>query len=86
MDGLLTASEAGSIGLAFITGKYYRGEITLSQTELNTEGAFPVYFLQGNIKVPTRSILGRLIARDAPYTFTMQVHALEGSILDYVVR
>ncbi len=85
-DGLLAADEVERIGLAFIRGIYYRGEVTISQTKLVTEGAFPVYHLEGSIKIPSRNSLGRLIFQDSPYTFKMQVHALEGSILGYEVR
>jgi len=85
-DGLLAADEVERIGLAFIQGTYYRGEVTISQTKLVTEGAFPVYHLEGSIKIPSRNPLGRLISQDSPYTFKMRVHALEGSILGYEVR
>ena len=85
-EGLLAVDEAVRVGLEFIKGTYYRGEVTVNQTKLVTEGAFPVYHLEGSIKVPSRSPLGRLTSQDSPYTFKMQVHALEGSILGYEVR
>jgi hypothetical protein len=85
-EELLAADGVERIGLKFIRGKYYRGEITINQTTLVTEGAFPVYHLEGSIKIPSRNPLGRLISKDSPYTFKMQVHALEGSILGYEVR
>ncbi len=85
-DGLLAADEVERIGLAFIKGTYYRGKVTINQTTLVNEGAFPVYRLEGTIKIPSRSPLGRLVAQDLPYTFKMQVHALEGSILGYELR
>lgn len=83
---LLAAKEAQRIGLEFIRGKYYRGKITINQTELVTTGAFPVYHLEGSIKMQSRSLLGRLIFPESPYTFKMQVHAREGSILGYELR
>ena len=83
---LLAADEAQRIGLEFIQGKYYRGKITISQTELVSEGSFPVYHLEGSIKIIPRNILGRLISQDSPYTFKMQVHALDGSILSYELK
>ena len=83
---LLAADEAQRIGLEFIRGIYYRGKVSLNQTKLVTEGAFPVYHLEGSIKVPSRNVLGRLLSSDAPYTLKMQVHAIEGSILDYELR
>lgn len=83
---LLAADEAQKIGLKFIQGTYYRGKATINQTKLVTEGAFPVYHLEGSIKISSRNILGRLISQDSPYTFKMQVHALEGSILNYELR
>jgi len=83
---LLAMDEAQRIGLGFIQGTYYRGKVTLSQTKLVTEGAFPVYHLEGSIKIPSRNILGKLVSQDLPYTFKMQVHALDGSILGYEVR
>ena len=85
-EELLAADEARRIGLKFIQGTYYRGKVTINQTKLVTEGAFPVYHLEGSIKIPSRNPLGRLISQDSPYTFRMQVHALKGSILGYEVR
>ena len=85
-EGLLAVDEAKRIGLEFIKGIYYRGKVTISQTRLVTEGAFPVYHLEGSITISSRNPLGRLIFQDLPYTFRMQVHALEGSILGYEVR
>ncbi len=85
-DGLLAADEVERIGLEFIEGIYYRGKVTISQTKLVTEGVFPVYYLEGSIKISSRNSLGRLVSQDSPYTFKMQVHALEGSILGYEVR
>jgi hypothetical protein len=82
---LLAADEAQRVGLRFIRGIYYRGKITINQTKLVTEGTFPVYHLEGSIKVPSRNPLGRLTSPESPYTFRMQVHALEGSILGYEV-
>lgn len=85
-EELLLANEAQQIGLEFIRGIYYRGKITVNQTKLVTEGDFPVYHLEGSIKVPSRNIMGRLISQDSPYTFTVRVHAREGSVLDYELR
>lgn len=83
---LLSEDEAHRVGLEFIKGTYYRGKITINQIKLVTEGTFPVYHLEGSIKMPSRSILGRLTSPDSPYTFKMQVHAVEGSILNYELR
>ena len=83
---LLPADEAQRVGLEFIRGIYYRGKVTINQTKLVTEGDFPVYHLEGSIKIPSRNPLGRLISPNPPYTFKMQVHALEGSILNYELR
>jgi len=81
----VAADEVERIDLAFIRGTYYWGKVTINQTRLVTEGAFPVYHLEGCIKIPSRNSLGRLIFQDSPYTFKMQVHALEGSMLGYEV-
>jgi len=84
--GLLAAGEVERIGLEFIKGTYYRGKVIIDQTKLVTEGTFPVYHLEGSIKIPSRNLLGRLISQDLLYAFKMQVHPLEGSILGYEVR
>lgn len=85
-EGLLAADEAKRIGLEFIRGIYYQGKVTINQTQLVTQGTFPIYYLEGSIKIPSRNILGRLISQDSPYIFKMQVHAVEGSILNYELR
>jgi len=83
---LMAAEDVERIGLKFIQGVYYRGKVSLTQTRLVTEGAFPVYHLEGSINASPRNILGRLISPDSPYSFKIQVHAIEGSILDYELR
>jgi hypothetical protein len=83
---VLSLGEAKSIGLQFIRGKYYQGQITVDEPRLVTDGAFPVYHLTGAIKMPSRSIISKIFAPAAEYTFNMQVHALEGSILNYEVK
>ena len=82
-EEILPLDEAQRIGLGFIQSKYYGAQITIGQTELATEGAFPVYHLVGNIKMRSRNIMGRLVCKEEGFTFKVQVHALEGSILSY---
>jgi hypothetical protein len=82
----LSPGEARSIGLQFIRGKYYQAQITVDEPRLVTDGAFLVYQLTGAIKMPSRTIISRIFAPAAEYTFNMQVHALEGSILSYEVK
>ena len=87
MGELLSAEEVKSIGLRFIQEKYYRGKVTISETRLVTGGTFPAYHLAGTIKLPSRSIMGRFVSpSDAPYTFSLEVHAQEGSIINYELR
>ncbi|MFC2002516.1 hypothetical protein ACFLV4_01010 [Chloroflexota bacterium] len=86
MEGLLPVDEVERIGLQFMRDKYYRGKLTVNETRLVTEGSSPVYHLVGSIKIESRSALGRLISPDSLYAFSMQVHALEGSIVNYEVR
>ena len=85
-EELLAADEAQQIGLEFIRGLYYRGKVNLRYVELVTEGAFPMYHLEGSITVPSRNVMGRMFYQDSPYTFQMQVHATEGSILGYELK
>ena len=82
---IISPDEARGIGLAFIQGKYYHGKITMGKPELVTKGAFPEYQLTGSIKMRTRGIVERIMYSPTQYTFTMQVHALEGRILNYEV-
>jgi hypothetical protein len=83
---VLPPGEARSIGLQFIRGKYYQGQIAVDEPRLVTDGAFPVYLLTGVIKMPSPSIISKIFAPPAEYTFDMQIHALEGSILNYEVK
>ena len=82
----LSAYEAERIGLDFIRDKYYRGKATISETKLVTEGAFPIYHCVGTIKMKPRGIMGRFVFTEAPYSFSVKVHALEGSIVSYELR
>lgn len=86
MAKLLSGDEAQRVGLRFIQGIYYRGKISINQIQLVTAGAFPVYHLEGTIQIPSRNLLGRLIAVETPYAFKMQVHAEDGNILNYELR
>ncbi len=82
----LSAVEAQRIGLSFIQEKYYRGKVTIDETELVTEGAFPVYHCVGTIKMKPRGVMGRFVFTEAPFTFDVKVHALNGSIVSYELR
>ncbi len=83
---ILPPGEARSIGLQFIRGKYYQAQVTIDEPSLVTNGAFPVYHLTGVIKMPSRGVVSRVFSPAAEYTFNMQIHALEGSILNYELR
>ena len=83
---ILPASEAKWIGFNFIQSKYHRAKVTVDRAGLATEGPFPVYHLEGNIVIPSRGTLSKLFSPAAEYTFKMQVHAVEGSILNYELR
>jgi hypothetical protein len=83
---ILPPAEARSIGLKFIHGKYYQGQITVDEPRLVTDGAFPVYHLTGHIKMPSRSIISKVFSPDVEYTFNMQIHAMDGGILNYELR
>jgi len=83
MEEPLSAVEAQSICLRFIQNKYWRGTATIDETILVTDGAFPAYHIVGKIKMKSRGVMGRFIFTEAPYTFTVKVHALEGSIVSY---
>jgi len=83
---ILPPDEAHWIGLKFIQGKYFRAQVTAGEPRLVTEGAFPVYHLEGSIKIPPRGMVSKLFSPAAVYTFNMQVHALDGSILSYELR
>ena len=83
----LLPSEVQRLGLKFIQSKHYNAKVTIDRTELITDGAVSVYHLGGSIKIPMRGMVAQLLYRQAPgYTFSMQVHAVEGSILSYELR
>ncbi len=82
----LSADEAQRIGLNFIQDTYYRGKVTINETKLVTEGAFTVYHCVGTIKMKPRGVMGRFVYTEAPYTFSVKVHALDGSIVSYELR
>ncbi|MBU2607908.1 MAG: hypothetical protein KKF26_01165 [Chloroflexi bacterium] len=78
-----SAAEAQKICLSFIQNKYWRGKAAIGETELVAGGAFPVYHIKGTIRMKSRGVMGRFIFTEAPYTFDVKVHALEGSIISY---
>jgi hypothetical protein len=86
MAELLSAYEAERIGLDFIRTKYWRGKVAIDQTELVTAGAFPVYHCAGTIKMKPRGIMGRFVFTEAPFSFSVRIHALEGSVVGYELR
>lgn len=86
MAETLSADEARKISQDFIQEKYYRGKATISETKLVTEGAFPVYHCLGTLKMKPRGVMGRFIFTEAPLSFSVKVHALDGSIVSYELR
>lgn len=86
MSEPLSAVEAQRISLRFIQEKYYRGKVTIDETELVTEGAFPVYHCVGTIKMKSRGVMGKFIFTETPYTFSVEVHARDGCIVSYELR
>ena len=82
----LSEDEAKRIGLGFIREKYYRGTVTISETKLVSDSAFPVYHFTGTIKMKPRGVMGRFVFTEPPFTFKVRVHGLEGSILGYEVN
>lgn len=83
---ILSPDEAQRIGLKFIQDKYFRAQVIAGEPRLVTEGTFPVYHLEGSIKIPPRGTISKLFSPAAVYTFKIQVHALDGSILSYELR
>ena len=83
---ILPPDEARRIGLQFIHGKYYQAQLTIDEPRLVTGGAFPVYHLTGAIKMSSRSIISKVFAPASEYTFEMQIHAIDGGILNYEVK
>jgi len=80
---LVPAGKAKSIGFSFIQNKYHRAKVTIDQVSLVTDGAFPVYHLKGNLEIPSRGTISTFLSPASEYVFEIQVHAQEGSILNY---
>ena len=83
---ILPPDEAKWISLRFIQTKYFRAQVTVNEAELVTEGAFPVYHLEGTVKIPPRGTVSKIFSPAAEYTFKMQIQAIDGSILSYELR
>ena len=86
MAETLSANEAQKISLDFIQEKYYRGKATVSDTKLVTGGAFPLYHCVGTVKMKPRGVMGRFVSTEDPFSFSVKVHALDGSIVSYELR
>ena len=85
-EEIILPDRAQRIGLKFLQGKYYHGKITIDEPELVTKEASPVYELTGSIKMQSRGVVSKIMSPPTKYTFNIQVHALEGSILNYELR
>ena len=81
-EEMLTPDEARRVSLSFIQSTYHGAKVTIDQAKLVTKGA-PVYHVEGSIKMPSRSLLGRFAFPPEKFTVKVQVHAMDGSILDY---
>ncbi len=81
-----SVAEAQTICLRFIQSKYWRGKATIDETQLVSNGPFPVYHIRGTIKMKARGVMGKFIFTEAPYTFNVRVNALEGSIVSYELQ
>ena len=84
-DGrMISPEEARSVSLRFMRGKFYRGTVTVGRVEVSSDRSS--YHLSGNIEIPSRGVLSRLLSPPSKYTFTMQVDVSDGRILGYEVR
>lgn len=79
----LTQDEAQGIGRRFLLNRYPSAKITFSKVALTTERAVPLYHLEGNIKIPSGSLISQLLWRSEQYIFKIQVSALEGKVLSW---
>jgi hypothetical protein len=79
----LTQDEAQGIGRRFLLNRYPNAKITFGKVMLATKENAPLYHLEGNIKIPSGSLISQLFWPSKPYTFKIQVSALEGKILNW---
>jgi hypothetical protein len=79
----LTQDEAQGIGRRFLLNRYPSAKITFNKVMLATKEAAPLYHLEGDIKIPSGSLISQLLWPSKPYTFKIQVSALEGKVLNW---
>lgn len=79
----LTHGEAQGIGRRFLLNRYPSAKITFSKVMLATKEAASLYHLEGNITIPSGSLISQLLWPSKPYIFKIQVSALEGKVLNW---
>lgn len=83
----LTRDEAEEIGQRFLSGRYPGAKITFDKATLDIKGASPLYYLEGQIRMPLRSMIFRpfssLFLPPDQFTFKMKIHATQGKLLSW---
>lgn len=79
----LTQDEAQGIGMRFLLHRYPSAKITFSKVMLTTKDAAPSYYLEGNIKIRSGSLISQLLWPSEQYIFKIQVSALEGKLISW---
>ena len=83
----LTRDEAEEIGKRFLASRHPGAKITFEKATLDTKGASPLYYLEGKLRMPLRSLWFRPISSmfmpPEELTFKMKIHATEGKLLSW---
>jgi len=82
----LTQDEAQGIGMRFLLNRYPDAKVTFTKVALTTERAVPLYYLEGNIKIRSGSLISQLLWRSEQYIFKIQVSALKGEVLSWELK
>ena len=82
---ILTPFMARQAALKFLRGLFYRDEITVTNTSLDTSLTPPAYRITGTIVSKPRNPVCLLMHGKTTSVFSAHVNALTGTVTDYDV-
>jgi hypothetical protein len=82
---ILTPFMAKQAALKFLKGLFYRDEIAVTNTSLDTSLEPPAYHVTGTIVSKPRNPVGLLLHGKTTAVFSAHVNALSGTVTDYDV-
>ena len=84
---MLTEDEAQTIAMTFLQEKYFNAKINFQDNQLISKSNVKTYQLHGEMTMKSHGAFDRFIVDQSSnkYLFSIEIEALEGYIVNYVL-